>query len=141
MAQLPTIPDDYRPAEDEPYMSPMQLAYFQRKLLTWKRDLLSSSEETISAMQQDTLQTPEAMDRISLETEKSIELRTRDRMRKLISKIDKALTKIETGDYGYCDETGDEIGIRRLEARPIATMTIEAQERHEKHERSHRDSD
>ncbi len=141
MAELPTIPDDYRPDEREAYMNPMQLAYFQRKLLSWKRDLLSSSEATLSSMQEDTLQTPEAMDRISLETEKSIELRTRDRMRKLISKIDKALKKIETGDYGYCDETGDEIGIRRLEARPIATMTVEAQERHEKHERSHRDSD
>lgn len=139
MAELPTIPLDYRPSEDEEYMNPMQLAYFKAKLIAWKEELSENTKATVENLKNDSLRTPEAMDRISLETETSIELRTRDRMRKLISKIDSALRRIEEGEYGYCDETGDPIGLGRLEARPVATMTVEAQEKHERHEKSHRD--
>lgn len=139
MAELPTIPLDYRPSPDEEYMNPNQLAYFKKKLIDWKAEILESSQATVEHLQTDSLKTAEAMDRISLETETSIELRTRDRMRKLISKIDAAIHRIEEGEYGYCDETGDPIGLARLEARPVATMTVEAQERHERHEKSHRD--
>ena len=141
MAELPTIPLDYRPSEDEEYMNPMHLAYFKAKLIAWKQELAENTKATVENLQNESLRTPEAMDRISLETETSIELRTRDRMRKLISKIDSALKRIEEGEYGYCDETGDPIGLGRLEARPVATMTVEAQEKHERHEKSHRDRD
>ena len=141
MAELPTIPLDYKPSADEDYMSPMQLAYFQAKLRAWKKEILESTQETVEHLKADSLKTPEAMDRISLETETSIELRTRDRMRKLISKIDAALERISTGEYGYCEVTGDEIGLGRLEARPVATMTVEAQEKHERFEKGHIDRD
>ena len=141
MAELPTIPLDYRPSNDEDYMNPMQLAYFKAKLMAWKAEILQSTQATVEHLQADSLKTPEAMDRISLETETSIELRTRDRMRKLIAKIDAALERIAIGEYGYCEETGDEIGLGRLEARPVATMTVEAQEKHERHEKGHRDRD
>ncbi len=136
---LPILPPDYRPTEKEPYMSPLQLAYFRNKLDLWKAELLTESEDTLAALQEQSLSTPEAVERASMETDHALELRARDRARKLINKIDKAITRIEADEYGYCEETGEPIGLRRLEARPIATMTLEAQERHEKAEKLHRD--
>jgi DnaK suppressor protein len=129
------LPGDYRPSESEPYMSPMQLAYFRRKLLQWRDELLDESEETIRNLRNEEWREPDPNDRASRESDASLELRTRDRYRKLIGKIDAALRRIEDGSYGYCEETGEPIGLRRLEARPIATLTIEAQERHERDER------
>ncbi len=136
---LPILPPDYRPTEKEPYMSPLQLAYFRSKLDLWKAELLTESEDTLAALQEQSLSTPEAVERASMETDHALELRARDRARKLINKIDKAIARIEADEYGYCEETGEPIGLRRLEARPIATMTLEAQERHEKAEKLHRD--
>jgi DnaK suppressor protein len=130
---------DYRPSEDEPFMNPQMTDYFRRKLLKWRSELLQESEETLQSLQEGGLQEADIADRASLETDRSLELRTRDRERKLISKIDAALMRIEDGSYGYCEETGDPISIRRLEARPIATLSLEAQERHERLERTHRD--
>lgn len=130
---------EYRPAENEPYMSDRQLDYFRRKLCDWKSEILRASQGTLDQLQEDSFQLPDLTDRASSETEKALELRTRDRQRKLISKIDAALRRIETGDYGFCEETGEPIGIRRLEARPIATLSLEAQERHERSEKVHRD--
>jgi DnaK suppressor protein len=130
---------DYRPSEDEPFMNPQMTEYFRRKLLKWRSELLQESEETLQSLQEGGLQEADIADRASLETDRSLELRTRDRERKLISKIDAALQRIEDGSYGYCEETGDPISIRRLEARPIATLSLEAQERHERLERTHRD--
>jgi DnaK suppressor protein len=130
---------DYRPSEDEPFMNPQMTEYFRRKLLKWRSELLQESEETLQSLQEGGLQEADIADRASLETDRSLELRTRDRERKLISKIDAALLRIEDGSYGYCEETGDPISIRRLEARPIATLSLEAQERHERLERTHRD--
>ncbi len=130
---------EYRPSEDEPYMSERQLEYFRRKLFDWKGEILRESQDTLDQLQEDSFHLPDITDRASSETEKALELRTRDRQRKLISKIDAALRRIETGDYGYCEETGEPIGIRRLEARPIATLSLEAQERHERAEKVHRD--
>jgi DnaK suppressor protein len=130
---------DYRPSEDEPFMNPQMTEYFRRKLLKWRSELLQESEETPQSLQEGGLQEADIADRASLETDRSLELRTRDRERKLISKIDAALMRIEDGSYGYCEETGDPISIRRLEARPIATLSLEAQERHERLERTHRD--
>lgn len=135
---LPILPPDYRPTEKEPYMSPLQLAYFRNKLDLWKAELLTESEDTLAALQEQSLSTPEAVERASMETDHALELRARDRARKLINKIDKAITRIEADEYGYCEVTGEPIGLRRLEARPIATMTLEAQERHEKAEKLHR---
>ncbi len=135
----PTLPADYRPSEDEEFMGPLQVEYFRQKLLRWRADLLFDSSETLRHLQEESLLKPDLTDRASLETERSIELRTRDRERKLISKIDQALHRLDSGTYGYCEETEEPIGIRRLEARPIATLTIEAQERHERMERTHRD--
>ena len=129
----------YRPSEDEPFMNERQLEYFRQKLLDWKEDILRESRETLSHLQTDTENHPDLADRASSETERSLELRTRDRQRKLISKIDEALRRIEDGVYGYCEETGEPIGLARLEARPIATLSLEAQERHERRERVHRD--
>jgi DnaK suppressor protein len=134
-----TLPTDYRPSEDEEFMNPLQVEYFRQKLLRWRSDLLADSAETLRSLQEESLLKPDLTDRASLETERSIELRTRDRERKLISKIDAALTRLDSGTYGYCEETDEPIGIRRLEARPIATLSIEAQERHERMERTHRD--
>lgn len=131
--------DDYRPSDDEPFMNERQREYFKRKLLSWKDDILRESRGTLDQLQEESLQLPDIADRASSETDKALELRTRDRQRKLISKIDSALRRIENGDYGYCDETGEPIGIRRLEARPIATLSLEAQERHERQEKVHRD--
>jgi DnaK suppressor protein len=117
----------------------MQQEYFRQKLLAWKAELLKESNETLNHLQEESLSEPDIADRASLETDRALELRTRDRERKLISKIDEALLRIEDGTYGYCEETGEPIGIKRLEARPIATLSIEAQERHERMERTHRD--
>ncbi len=135
----PTLPPDYRPSEGEEFMNPLQLEYFRQKLLRWRAELLAESSETLQHLKEESLAEPDLTDRASLETERSIELRTRDRERKLISKIDSALLRIEDGSYGYCEETDEPISIRRLEARPIATLSLEAQERHERMERTHRD--
>jgi DnaK suppressor protein len=135
----PTLPETYRPSEDEEFMNPLQVEYFRQKLLRWRSELLADSAETLRSLQEESLLKPDLTDRASLETERSIELRTRDRERKLISKIDAALARLDSGTYGYCEETDEPIGIRRLEARPIATLSIEAQERHERMERTHRD--
>ncbi len=134
-----TLPPDYRPSDDEEFMNPIMREYFRQKLLRWKDELLRESSETINHMQTDSLAEPDLADRATLETDRSLELRTRDRERKLIAKIDAALARIEDDTYGYCEETGEPISLRRLEARPIATLSIEAQERHERLERTHRD--
>ncbi|AXQ93336.1 RNA polymerase-binding protein DksA [Cereibacter azotoformans] len=133
------LPDDYRPAENEPFMNERQLEYFRRKLLNWKQELLDQSAETIEGLQESGRNVPDIADRASEETDRALELRTRDRQRKLVAKIDAALRRIEAGEYGYCEVTGEPISLRRLDARPIATMTLEAQERHERRERVHRD--
>lgn len=133
------LPDDYRPAEDEPFMNERQLEYFRRKLLAWKVDILKESLDTIEGMKDQTRNIPDIADRASEETDRALELRTRDRHRKLVSKIDAALRRIDEGEYGYCEISGDPISLKRLDARPIATMTLEAQERHERRERVHRD--
>lgn len=135
----PLLPPDYRPTEDEPFMNPMQQEYFRQKLLAWRVELLQESTETLQHLQQESLSEPDIADRASLESERSLELRTRDRERKLIAKIDDALRRLEDGSYGYCEETSERISLRRLEARPIATLSLEAQERHERMERTHRD--
>lgn len=129
----------YRPSEREPFMNPRMLEYFRSKLLHWRDDILKESNQTLRHLQEETLQEPDLADRASVETDRSIELRTRDRQRKLISKIDDALRRIDDRSYGYCEETGEPISIRRLEARPIATLSVEAQERHERRERTYRD--
>jgi DnaK suppressor protein len=134
-----TLPPDYRPSEAEEFMNPQQLEYFRRKLLAWRAELLKEADETLASLQDGGMQEPDLTDRASVETDRALELRTRDRARKLISKIDQALERIENGTYGYCEETGEPISLRRLEARPIATLSIEAQERHERMERTHRD--
>ena len=133
------LPEDYRPAEDEPFMNERQLEYFRRKLITWKNDLLEESRTTVEALQDGTPNIPDIADRASEETDRALELRTRDRQRKLIAKIDSALRRIEEGEYGYCEVTGEPISLKRLDARPIATMSLEAQERHERREKVHRD--
>jgi DnaK suppressor protein len=135
----PVLPSDYRPSDDEEFMNPLQIEYFRQKLLRSRAELLADSTGTLRHLQEESLLKPDLTDRASLETERAIELRTRDRERKLISKIDAALQRIDTGTYGFCEETDQPIGIRRLEARPIATLTIEAQERHERMERTYRD--
>jgi DnaK suppressor protein len=133
------LPEDYRPAEDEPFMNERQLEYFRRKLLAWKAELLDDSRETIEGLQDSARNVPDLADRASEETDRALELRTRDRQRKLVAKIDAALRRIENGEYGYCEETGEPISLKRLDARPIATLSLEAQERHERRERVHRD--
>jgi len=133
-----TVAQDYRPSEKEPFMNAKQQEYFRRKLLVWRAELLKESEETLESLQEGGLQEPDLADRASAEMERSFELRTRDRARKLITKIDAALQRIEDGSYGYCEETGEPISLKRLEARPIATLSLEAQERHERMERTHR---
>jgi DnaK suppressor protein len=139
MKQEVFLPDDYRPAEDEPFMNERQLEYFRRKLLNWKQELLSDSRDTIEGLQGNTRNIPDVADRASEETDRALELRTRDRQRKLVAKIDSALRRIDEGEYGYCEVTGDPISLKRLDARPIATMSLEAQERHERREKVHRD--
>ena len=133
------LPKDYHPAEDEPFMNDRQLEYFRRKLQDWKDELLAGSRECKQGLQDGARNIPDAADRASEETDRAIELRTRDRQRKLVAKIDKALRRIDEGEYGYCDVTGEPISLRRLDARPIATLSLEAQERHERRERVHRD--
>jgi len=130
---------NYRPSDAEPFMNAKQLEYFRRKLLRWRNEILMESNQTLMHLQEDTVQEPDLADRASTESERSLELRTRDRQRKLIGKIDAALRRIEDGTYGYCEESGEPISLRRLEARPIATLSIEAQERHERRERTYRD--
>jgi DnaK suppressor protein len=133
------LPDDYRPAESEPFMNDRQLEYFRRKLLTWKQDLVDQSAETIEGLQGSARAVPDIADRASEETDRALELRTRDRQRKLVSKIDAALRRIESNEFGYCEASGEPISLKRLDARPIATMTLEAQEKHERRERVHRE--
>jgi DnaK suppressor protein len=133
------LPEDYRPAEDEPFMNDRQLEYFRRKLIVWKQELLSQSAETIDNLQTSARAVPDITDRASEETDRALELRTRDRQRKLVNKIDAALRRIDESEYGYCEMTGEPISLKRLDARPIATMTLEAQEKHERREKVHRD--
>ncbi|WP_050527300.1 RNA polymerase-binding protein DksA [Pseudorhodobacter aquimaris] len=133
------LPDDYRPAESEPFMNDRQLEYFRRKLATWKQELLDQSAETIEVLQGSARAVPDVADRASEETDRALELRTRDRQRKLVAKIDAALRRIENGEFGYCEASGEPISLKRLDARPIATMTLEAQEKHERRERVHRE--
>ncbi len=133
------LDDDYRPSEDEPFMNERMKEYFRRKLLAWKEEILRDARETLQHLQDTNEPLTDIADRASTETDRALELRARDRQRKLIAKIDAALKRIETGEYGYCEETGEPISIRRLEARPIATLSIEAQERHERREKVYRD--
>ncbi len=131
-----TLPPNYRPSPKEEYMNEMQLEYFKQKLLAWRSELMKESETTLQDLKETSLNEADPNDRASSEADQSLELRTRDRMRKLIKKINQALDRIENGTYGYCEETGEPIGLARLEARPVATLSIEAQERHEKKEKT-----
>ena len=134
------LPEDYTPAEDEPFMNERQVEYFRRKLINWKNSILDETAVTIESMKGTTRNIPDVSDRASEETDRALELRTRDRERKLISKIESALRRLENGEFGYCEETGDPISLKRLDARPIATFSLEAQERHERREKVHRDN-
>ena len=136
---VPDLATNYRPSEDEDYMSARQLAYFRAKLNAWRDEILRGAKETVNVMQKETENHPDLVDRASSESDRALELRTRDRQRKLISKIEEAISRVDDGSYGYCEETGEPIGLARLEARPTATLSIEAQERHERRERVHRD--
>ena len=137
---MPTrLPSNYRPSDKEPFMNARMREYFRRKLLAWKSELIRESSQTLQNLQSESLQEADIADRASAETDRAVELRTRDRERKLIAKIDAALKRIADGTYGYCEETAEPIGLRRLEARPIATLSIDAQERHERMERAYRD--
>ncbi len=133
------LPADYRPSEDEPFMNPVMLEYFRLKLLRWRAELLEEATETLQSLQDGGFTDADIADRASAETNRALELRTRDRARKLIAKIDEALLRVENGSYGFCEETREPIGISRLEARPIATLSLEAQERHERMEKTHRE--
>jgi DnaK suppressor protein len=133
------IDEGYRPTDEEPFMNERQREYFRRKLMRWKHDILKEAQETLAALQSENENHPDIADRASSETDRAIELRARDRQRKLIAKIDAALARIEDGTYGYCEETGEPIGLKRLDARPIATLSLEAQERHERRERVYRE--
>ena len=135
----PLLPKNYTPSEDEEFMNPVMREYFRQKLLRWRAELLQESNETLNSLQEGGIQEPDIADRASAETDRALELRTRDRERKLISKIDAALERLQDGSYGYCEETGEPISVRRLDARPIATLSLEAQERHERMERTQRD--
>ena len=139
MKQESFLPEDYRPAEDEPFMNERQTEYFRRKLISWKNELLDETRDTIEGLQESTRNIPDVADRASEETDRAIELRTRDRQRKLVAKINAALRRIDEGEYGYCEVPGEPISLKRLDARPIATMSLEAQERHERREKVHRD--
>ena len=134
-----TIAPDYQPSKKEDFMNPVMVEYFRQKLLAWRNDMLTESNDTLQSLQEGGIQEPDISDRASIETDRSLELRNRARARKLISKIDEALERIANGEFGYCDETSEPISLSRLEARPIATLTIEAQERHERMEKTHRD--
>ena len=133
------LPPDYRPSEDEPFMNEFQRMYFRQKLLNWKEEIIRQTKETLEGLHEDSVQHADLADRATSETDRALELRARDRQRKLISKIDAALARIEDGTYGYCEETGEPIGLKRLDARPIATLSLEAQERHERRERVYRE--
>ena len=133
------LPDDYRPSEEEDFMNPLQLLYFQKKLESWKAELLDDASGTITGLSQENLHQPDQMDRAQIESNAALDLRTRDRERKLLQKIEAALRRIDDGSYGYCVETDEPINLRRLEARPIASLSLHAQERHERMERVHRD--
>jgi DnaK suppressor protein len=135
------LPAGYKPTVSEPYMNPQQEEYFRQKLLVWRKELMAESRETLDHLHEENWHQADIADRASLETEAGVELRTRNRYLKLVSKIDAAIRRIEEGDYGYCEETGDPIGLKRLEARPVATLSIEAQERHEKNEKQYTDED
>ena len=137
--ELADIDDDYRPSDNEAYMNPKQEMYFRKKLEKWRDEILRGSDQTLKQLKETDTRLPDATDWASAEIQRSFELRTRDRERKLLSKIDAALRRIDEGSYGYCEETQEPIGIRRLEARPIATLNIEAQERHERRERTYRE--
>ena len=134
-----TLAPDYQPSKKEDFMNPVMAEYFRQKLLGWRSELLTESNETLQHLQEGGIQEPDISDRASIEADRSLELRTRDRARKLISKIDEALERIANGEFGYCEETSEPISLMRLEARPIATLSIEAQERHERMEKTHRD--
>jgi DnaK suppressor protein len=134
-----TLPQDYRPSEAEEFMNPIQVEFFRQKLLRWRADLLRDADGTLASLSEGGIHEADVTDRASVETDRALELRTRDRARKLISKIDQALNRIDSGTYGYCEESDEPISLKRLEARPIATMSLEAQERHERMERVHRD--
>ena len=140
MRHMGMIDDTYRPSDTEPFMNERQRDYFRRKLLTWKEDILRESRETLNVLQNESENHPDFADRASSETDRAIELRARDRQRKLISKIESAMARIEEGTYGYCEETGDPIALKRLDARPVATLSVEAQERHERREKVYRDA-
>lgn len=139
MKQENFLPEDYRPAEDEPFMNERQLEWFRRELLRQKNDLMNESKSTIAGLQDGTRNIPDVADRASEETDRALELRIRDRQRKLVSKIDSALRRIDEGEFGYCQETGEPISLKRLVARPTTTLSLEAQERHERREKVHRD--
>ena len=139
MMDTSLLTEGYRPSEDEAFMNERQRDYFRRKLLSWREDLLRESRETLAALQSENENHPDFADRASSETDRAIELRARDRQRKLIAKIDSAVSRIDEGSYGYCEETGEPIALKRLDARPIATLSVEAQERHERRERIYRD--
>jgi len=134
------LASDYQPAEDEPFMNDRQSEYFRKKLTDWKNSIVADSRETIEGMQEGARNIPDVADRASEETDRALELRTRDRERKLVAKIDAALRRIDEGTYGYCEETGEPISLKRLDARPIATLSLEAQEKHERREKVHRDT-
>lgn len=134
------LPPDYIPSDHDEFMNPMMTEFFRQCLMEWRTDLLRESGQTLVNMQNTSIQEPDIADRASLESERALELRTRDRGRKLISKIDDALRRIESGDYGFCEDSGEQINIRRLIARPVATLSVEAQERHERMEKTHRDN-
>lgn len=141
MKKIVDLPENYVPSPSEEYMNDMQLEYFRRKLIDWKESLADEAMQTMQHLKEESWSEPDAADQASIATSTSLELRTRDRYRKLIDKIDAAISRIDKGDYGYCEETGDPIGLKRLEARPVATMSVEAQERHERFERSHSEED
>lgn len=135
------LPENYKPSENEEYMNDLQLEYFRQKLLTWKKELIAESMETLDHLKESNWKEPDVSDQATVEADTAFELRTRDRYRKLIDKIEAALKRVEQREYGYCEETGEEIGIKRLEARPVATLCIEAQEKHERYEKTHIDED
>jgi DnaK suppressor protein len=139
MASADLLDEDYKPSEDEAFLNDRQREYFRRKLISWKEEILRESRETLAALQNENANHPDFADRASSETDRAIELRARDRQRKLISKIDSALARLDDGTYGYCEDTGEPISLKRLDARPIATLSVEAQERHERRERVYRD--
>ena len=133
------LPDGYKPSEKEDFMNPMQIEYFRQKLIAWRTELLTEATDTLTDLSEENLQKPDITDRAQMESDASLQLRTRDRERKLLSKIEAALRRIDDGTYGYCEETDEPISLKRLEARPIASLSLDAQERHERMERTHRD--